>query len=159
MARDTKVDLNEIFAAVSAELGSLLSEIASERHGATLVFNVESDLGDERHFYPGAIRSRIDFGSLVLSRFWDDWLGYGACQGSEDEMTVDIQTSIGRQQLSSARLAMTVTRIDYVTRACFVVALAGFGLQTRLGHIRKVGPRPFVLGFSTFASSGSSAWG
>jgi uncharacterized integral membrane protein (TIGR00698 family) len=47
--------------------------------------------------------------------------------------------------------------IDTVTRACFVVALAGFGLQTRLGQIRAVGPRPFLLGFATFGLLGAGS--
>ena len=47
--------------------------------------------------------------------------------------------------------------IDTVTRACFVVALAGFGLQTRLGQIRAVGPKPFLLGFATFTLLGAGS--
>jgi uncharacterized integral membrane protein (TIGR00698 family) len=43
----------------------------------------------------------------------------------------------------------TAASVDIVTRACFVIALAGLGLQTRLGHIRDMGPRPFVLGLAT----------
>lgn len=51
----------------------------------------------------------------------------------------------------SARLVdpETIADVDVVTRACFVVALAGLGMQTRLGHLRSAGPRPFVLGFGT----------
>ena len=53
----------------------------------------------------------------------------------------------------SARLVdpETVADVDVVTRACFLVALAGLGLQTQLGHLRALGPRPFVLGFGTAA--------
>jgi uncharacterized integral membrane protein (TIGR00698 family) len=43
----------------------------------------------------------------------------------------------------------TVADVDVVTRACFVVALAGLGMQTQLGHLRALGPRPFLLGFGT----------
>ncbi len=43
-----------------------------------------------------------------------------------------------------------LANFDVLTRACFLVALAGLGLQTRLGHIRVLGPRPFVLGLGTF---------
>ena len=51
----------------------------------------------------------------------------------------------------SARLIdpETIADVDVVTRACFVVALAGLGMQTQLGHLRAAGPRPFVLGFGT----------
>jgi len=53
----------------------------------------------------------------------------------------------------SARLVdpETIADVDVLTRACFVVALAGLGMQTRLGHLRSAGPRPFVLGFGTAA--------
>lgn len=51
----------------------------------------------------------------------------------------------------------TLVDIDAITRACFVVALAGFGLQTRLGHVRKVGARPFVLGLATFGFLGAGS--
>ena len=53
----------------------------------------------------------------------------------------------------SARLVdpETIADVDVLTRACFVVALAGLGMQTRLGHLRAAGPRPFVLGFGTAA--------
>ena len=51
----------------------------------------------------------------------------------------------------------TLADVDVVTRACFVVALAGFGLQTRLRHIRTVGPRPFLLGFGTFGLLGAGS--
>ena len=43
----------------------------------------------------------------------------------------------------------TAASVDIVTRTCFVIALAGLGLQTRLGHIRAMGPRPFLLGLGT----------
>ncbi|MEA2190561.1 MAG: hypothetical protein QOI73_682 [Solirubrobacteraceae bacterium] len=43
----------------------------------------------------------------------------------------------------------TVADVDVLTRACFVIALAGLGMQTQLAHIRAAGPRPFVLGFGT----------
>ncbi len=43
----------------------------------------------------------------------------------------------------------TIADVDVVTRACFVVALAGLGMQTPLGHLRSLGPRPFLLGFGT----------
>ncbi len=52
-----------------------------------------------------------------------------------------------------------VADIDTLTRACFVVALAGFGLQTRLGQIRAVGAKPFLLGFATFALLGAGSLG
>lgn len=39
--------------------------------------------------------------------------------------------------------------VDVVTRACFVVALASLGLQTRFADIRALGPRPFMLGLGT----------
>ncbi|MDQ4124894.1 MAG: putative sulfate exporter family transporter [Actinomycetota bacterium] len=42
-----------------------------------------------------------------------------------------------------------VADVDVVTRACFVVTLAGFGLQTRLAQFRSVGVKPFLLGFGT----------
>jgi uncharacterized integral membrane protein (TIGR00698 family) len=45
----------------------------------------------------------------------------------------------------------TVVQVDVVTRACFVIALAGLGMQTQLGHLRALGPRPFLLGFGTAA--------
>jgi uncharacterized integral membrane protein (TIGR00698 family) len=45
--------------------------------------------------------------------------------------------------------AETVADLDPVTRACFLVALAALGLQIRLGNIRALGPRPFMLGFGT----------
>jgi hypothetical protein len=53
----------------------------------------------------------------------------------------------------SARLIdpETVADVDMLTRACFVLALAALGLQTRLGHIRVLGPRPFLLGLGTFS--------
>ena len=50
-----------------------------------------------------------------------------------------------------------IADIDVVTRACFVVALAGFGLQTRLGQIRMMGPRPFLLGFGTASLLGAGS--
>ncbi len=43
----------------------------------------------------------------------------------------------------------TVADVDVVTRACFVIALAGLGMQTRLGDLSAVGPRPVLLGFGT----------
>ena len=51
----------------------------------------------------------------------------------------------------SARLLdpETIARVDVATRACFVVALAGLGMQTLLGDLRAAGPRPFALGFGT----------
>jgi uncharacterized integral membrane protein (TIGR00698 family) len=45
--------------------------------------------------------------------------------------------------------AETIADVDVLTRACFVVALAGLGMQTRIAHLRALGPRPFVLGFGT----------
>jgi uncharacterized integral membrane protein (TIGR00698 family) len=42
-----------------------------------------------------------------------------------------------------------VANVDVFTRVCFLVALAGLGLQTRLGQIRTLGPRPFLLGLGT----------
>jgi uncharacterized integral membrane protein (TIGR00698 family) len=61
----------------------------------------------------------------------------------------------------TARLAdpEQLAHVDVVTRACFVVALAGFGLQTPLGHIRSMGPRPFLVGFgsATLLAAGSLA--
>jgi uncharacterized integral membrane protein (TIGR00698 family) len=45
----------------------------------------------------------------------------------------------------------TISAVDLVTRACFVVALAGLGLQTRLGQMRDMGYRPFLVGFGTAA--------
>ncbi len=53
----------------------------------------------------------------------------------------------------------TLADVDVVTRTCFVMALAGFGLQTRLGHIRAVGPRPFLLGLGTFGLLGAGSLG
>ena len=50
-----------------------------------------------------------------------------------------------------------IADIDVVTRACFVIALAGFGLQTRLGQIRTMGPRPFLLGFGTAGLLGAGS--
>ena len=60
---------------------------------------------------------------------------------------------LGLAIVRSARLVdpETVADVDVVTRACFVVALAGLGMQTRLGDLRASGPRPFVLGFGTAA--------
>ncbi len=43
-----------------------------------------------------------------------------------------------------------VADVDVVTRACFLVALAGLGLQTRMANIRVLGPRPFLLGLGTW---------
>lgn len=43
----------------------------------------------------------------------------------------------------------TIADVDVATRACFVVAVAGLGLQTRLGHLRGLGWRPFALGLGT----------
>jgi uncharacterized integral membrane protein (TIGR00698 family) len=45
----------------------------------------------------------------------------------------------------------TLADVDVATRACFVVALAGLGMQTQLGRLRALGPRPFLLGFGTAA--------
>jgi uncharacterized integral membrane protein (TIGR00698 family) len=42
-----------------------------------------------------------------------------------------------------------VAKIDVVTRACFVMALAALGMQTRLGQLRALGIRPFLLGLAT----------
>ena len=47
--------------------------------------------------------------------------------------------------------AETVVDLEPLTRACFLVALAGLGLQTRFGDIRAAGPRPFVLALATWA--------
>ena len=41
--------------------------------------------------------------------------------------------------------------VDEVTRVCFLLALAGLGLNTRLGHLRAVGLRPFLVGLGTTA--------
>lgn len=46
--------------------------------------------------------------------------------------------------------------VDVVTRACFVTALAGLGLQTRFDDIRALGRRSFLLGLGT---AGVSALG
>ena len=43
----------------------------------------------------------------------------------------------------------TVAHVDVVTRACFIVALAALGMQTRLDAIRALGLRPFLLGLGT----------
>ncbi|MDQ3956080.1 MAG: putative sulfate exporter family transporter [Actinomycetota bacterium] len=51
----------------------------------------------------------------------------------------------------------TLADVDVITRGCFVVALAAFGLQTRLRHIRTVGARPFLLGFGTFGLLGAGS--
>jgi uncharacterized integral membrane protein (TIGR00698 family) len=61
---------------------------------------------------------------------------------------------IGFVALAAARTARlvdpdTVADVDVVTRACFIVALAGIGVQTRLGNLRCLGPRPFLLGLGT----------
>jgi uncharacterized integral membrane protein (TIGR00698 family) len=42
-----------------------------------------------------------------------------------------------------------VANVDQIARACFVVALAALGLQTRLANLRVLGPRPFLLGAGT----------
>jgi hypothetical protein len=42
-----------------------------------------------------------------------------------------------------------LTQLDVVARGCFVVALAGLGLQTRLAHLRAFGPRGLVLALLT----------
>ena len=61
---------------------------------------------------------------------------------------------VGFVVLAAARSAslvdsQTVTDLGGVTRGCFLVALAALGLQTRLGHLRALGLRPFVLGLGT----------
>ena len=45
--------------------------------------------------------------------------------------------------------AETALNADPLIRGCFLVALAGLGLQTRLGNVRVLGPRPFLLGIAT----------
>jgi uncharacterized integral membrane protein (TIGR00698 family) len=42
-----------------------------------------------------------------------------------------------------------VANVDQIARACFVVALAALGLQTRMANLRVLGPRPFLLGAGT----------
>ena len=42
-----------------------------------------------------------------------------------------------------------IANVDLLTRACFLVALAALGLQTRMAHVRVLGPRPFLLGLGT----------
>ncbi len=39
-------------------------------------------------------------------------------------------------------------QIDQAATACILVALAGVGLSTKLGHMRAIGPRPFYVGFA-----------
>ena len=53
----------------------------------------------------------------------------------------------------SARLVdpETIADVDLVTRACFVIALAALGMQTRLGQLRELGARPLLLGMATAA--------
>ncbi len=51
----------------------------------------------------------------------------------------------------------TVADVDVGTRACFLVALAGLGMQTQLGDLRALGPRPFLLGFGTAALVGGGS--
>ena len=43
----------------------------------------------------------------------------------------------------------TVLDFDPLTRACFLIALAGLGLQTRMTNLRSLGLRPFLLGLGT----------
>ncbi len=50
-----------------------------------------------------------------------------------------------------------VADVDVVTRACFLVALAGLGLQTRMANIRVLGPRPFLLGLGTWGLVATSS--
>ena len=48
--------------------------------------------------------------------------------------------SVGLIDTEPARL------LDEIAKACIVVALAAVGLSTRIGLLRSVGPRPFLLG-------------
>lgn len=106
---------------------------------------------------------------LLLLIAWG-WNRYG------DDTTVSAETTrrsvrkafpiflVGFLALALVRTARlvdleTLADVDMITRACFVTALAGFGLQTRLGHIRSVGPRPFLLGLGTFGLLGAGSLG
>lgn len=51
----------------------------------------------------------------------------------------------------------TVADVDVLTRGCFLVALAALGLNARLTHIRKLGPRPFLLGLGTAGLSAGAS--
>jgi hypothetical protein len=106
IAKECRADNDTVLATACDELDGLVSAIASQRHGATLVFNVDCDLGDQTCFYPGAIQTKIDLGALLLNTYWDTWLGYGACQGTDDEITTDTQNGVRADQLAAARRAV-----------------------------------------------------
>ena len=55
--------------------------------------------------------------------------------------------------------AETVIDFEPLTRACFLVALAGLGLQTRFIDIRAAGLRPFLLALATWALLASATLG
>ena len=87
------------------------------------------------------------------SRYGDDAgvAGQSARRGALKAFPFFLLGFLALAMVRSANLVdpETVADVDVLTRACFVVALAGLGTQARLGHLRAAGPRPFVLGFGT----------
>jgi uncharacterized integral membrane protein (TIGR00698 family) len=93
---------------------------------------------------------------LLIACGWNRW-------GDDEISTQDAKRSmrkafpiflVGFLALAVVRTARwmdpeQLVHVDALTRACFVMALAGFGLQTPLGHIRAMGAKPFVLGLGT----------
>jgi hypothetical protein len=144
---------DNILAAVTEGLNDIVSAIASQRHGATLVFNVDFDLNDQKHFYPGAIRTKIDLGNLLLSTYYARWLGYGACQGNDDEYITDIQEKVRADQLAAAQRAIIgLSRNDGALVFDSHLSLVGAGAFLRadsasLGHggARHKSAESFVL--------------
>ncbi|MBI3716446.1 MAG: DNA integrity scanning protein DisA nucleotide-binding domain protein [Betaproteobacteria bacterium] len=106
IAKESRADDKAVLAIACEELDGLVSAITSQRHGATLVFNVDFDLGDQTRFYPGAMRTQIPLGALILDSYWNKWLGYGACEGTDDEITTDTQNNVQADQLAAARRAV-----------------------------------------------------
>jgi uncharacterized integral membrane protein (TIGR00698 family) len=95
---------------------------------------------------------------LLLLLAWG-WCRYGDKRVSAEAARRNARRAfpfflVGFVALAAVRTARvvdpeTVADVNTLTRACFVVALAGLGLQTRLGHMRALGVRPFLLGLGT----------
>jgi hypothetical protein len=95
-----------VFGLAESTIADIINDVAAERHGSTLVFNAPWDISDEVRFHPGGIRTAIRLGDLLTTNFFSDWLGYGACQGSDDELTTDVQNAVAREQLLAAQRAI-----------------------------------------------------
>jgi uncharacterized integral membrane protein (TIGR00698 family) len=95
---------------------------------------------------------------LLLTIAWG-WARYGSRTQSADAARRGVRKAFPFFLIGFAALAMVRTErvlnperladVDQVTRACFVVALAGLGLRTRFSDIRALGMRPFLLGLGT----------